>query len=628
MGDDDAPNPHRVGAYEILLPIANGTLSSVFLARSPDVATYVAVELIRSPLATDRAFASAYLAKVKPLCRLRNANVVRTFEAARDDNGPFVVMDYVPGDSLAGLRRSARESGTTLPKAVAIRILVDALRGLHAAHDLVDESGAPLGIVHGDFSARSILVGTDGVARVTGFGFAAAHGAGGQPIGASQPHLPPEGATGDRRADVWAAGVIAWEALTGQMLGESEGASAHPPRVSSLASDVPAALDEIVDQALRPDREARTATALDLAIALGNAAEAAGLLATPNDVAAHVAQAAGPRLVERKTRFEEVRRAQADRKRPPSAPDVRTLIGMAGPMPTKRAPLDSLPDMPPAIDDGASDLRIAIAAGGAPADRANDDILGLPTAAPVEDEPHVFRSPLALEPAGHDTPSEPAEPAEPAEDRAIAGLPSTGVALRRRLLALKPLVTPPWTTQKISLFAGIGGGLIGFILVLVAVSGKTKEDPSAPGASAQAAMAVVAAGSPGAADAPEPVSAKNASGGAPSAATHAADDGRQVHVRANGPIASVRVDGRLVDAIVPAPSISVDLEEAERDRPLRIVVTSTDGRTATATTDPAGATTDVEVAFGAKSASGPRPRPHGRPAPATTVKRPWSKSKR
>jgi len=617
MGDE-APVPHRVGAHEILLPIATDGPTSVLLARpsivdaegNREVPDYVTVELTRPPASSEHAWVAAFLASVAPLRRLRNANVVRMFDAGNGEHGAFVVMDYVPGDSLAGLDRLARESGTTVPKAIALRILVDALKGLHAAHELMDDSGAPLALVHGDFSPRNVLVGTDGITRVTGFGHAKAQATIGKPLVTA--YAPPEGPSDDRRTDIWAAGVIAWEIFTGQkydaLLNTAATASVEPPRVSSIAT-VPAALDEIIAQALRVERDARTTSALELADALSAAGVTAGLLADRSAVAAHVMRAAGPELVEREALFAAVRRAA--RERAPSAPDVRTLIGIAGALPAKRGPLPSLPDLPPPVDDGRSDLRIAIEPPGRPAERADEGILGQPSGAPVEEEPQAFRSPLgpALAPAPTGT-----------DDAAAAGLPSKRAPLRRLVASLEPWVTPPWTTRKISVFAGIGGALIGFMLVLVALSGRTKDGALTAGSS-DALTASATSSNMG--DAPSPVAAKNALGGSPATAASAVE-GSQLHITANAPIAHVRVDGRVVDAIVPAPTIRVDLEESERDHPLRIVATSTDGRSATATTDPAAALSEIEVTFGPKPARRPRPRP----APATTVKHPWTKSKR
>ena len=267
---------------------------------------------------------------------------------------------------------------------------------------------------------------------------------------------------------------------------------------------------------------------------------------------------------------------------------------------------EARPDQPLPVDCGTSDPDVAIAPTGTPADRADEAILGQPIRPPVEDEPQVFRSPLAPPVPGPEI-----IPAE-REDIAVSGLPSKGARMHRLVASIKPWLTPPWTTTKISVFAGIGGALIGFVLVLVALSGRTKDDTSTT-------SDALAASSPSSnvGDAPPPVAAKNAS------AAHA-DDGAQLHITANAPIASVRVDGRVVDAIVPAPAIRIDLEESERRHSLSIVVTSTDGRSANATTDPAAATSEIQVTFGPK----PARRPRARPAPATTVKRPWSKSKR
>ena len=271
---------------------------------------------------------------------------------------------------------------------------------------------------------------------------------------------------------------------------------------------------------------------------------------------------------------------------------------------------EARPDQPLPVDDGTTDAGVAMAPPDKPADRADEGIFGQPSGPPIDEEPQVFRSPLAP-PGAEIAPTE-------TDDAAIPGLPSNGVRVHRLVATIKPWLTPPWTTAKISVFTGIGGTLIGFVLVLVALSGRTKDDTSTAESSSDALAA--ASASANVSDAPAPVAAKNANN---ASATHA-DDGSQLHITANAPIASVRVDGRVVDAIVPAPAIRIDLEESERVHSLSIIVTSTDGRSATATTDPAAATSEIQVTFGPK----PARRTRGRPSPATTVKRPWSKPKR
>src|SRR5262249_42264402 len=143
--------------------------------------------------------------------------------------GVYMVMDYVEGDTLAGLIRGARAAHERLPLSVAGRILCDALSGLSATHELCDASGRPINVVHRDFSPSNILVGLDGGTRLSDFGVAKVEGRAGVTstgvIKGKIGYMAPEQVLGrklDRRCDVWAAGVVAWECLAGRRLYQDE----------------------------------------------------------------------------------------------------------------------------------------------------------------------------------------------------------------------------------------------------------------------------------------------------------------------------------------------------------------------------------------------------------------------
>src|SRR5262249_46555975 len=142
-----------------------------------------------------------------------------------DPLGLFLVMEYIEGDSLSGLlSRSAKEKAR-LPIGVGVRVLLDALAGLQATHELRDDAGTQLNVVHRDFSPQNILVGVDGIAQLTDFGVAKAVGSVGHTatgvVKGKVSYMAPEHARGldvDQRADVWSAGVIAWELFAGRRL--------------------------------------------------------------------------------------------------------------------------------------------------------------------------------------------------------------------------------------------------------------------------------------------------------------------------------------------------------------------------------------------------------------------------
>jgi len=193
----------------------------------------VAIKRLHAQFASDPEFVSMFLDEARLAARIRHPNVVPTLDVVATGGELFLVMEYVPGESIARLARTLREHHQTLPTRVLSAIMAGVLHGLHAAHEAKDERGVPLGIVHRDMSPQNVLVGTDGVARVLDFGVAKAAGRmqttrEGQ-IKGKLSYMPPEqlrGAEVGRQSDIYAAGVMLWELVTGKRLfaGDNEGA--------------------------------------------------------------------------------------------------------------------------------------------------------------------------------------------------------------------------------------------------------------------------------------------------------------------------------------------------------------------------------------------------------------------
>jgi serine/threonine-protein kinase len=193
----------------------------------------VAIKRLHAQFASDPEFVSMFLDEARLAARIRHPNVVPTLDVVATGGELFLVMEYVPGESIARLSRALRERQQTLPTRILSAVMAGVLHGLHAAHEAKDERGHPLGIVHRDMSPQNVLVGTDGVARVLDFGVAKAAGRmqttrEGQ-IKGKLSYMPPEqlrGATVNRQSDIYAAGVMLWELVTGQRLfaGDNEGA--------------------------------------------------------------------------------------------------------------------------------------------------------------------------------------------------------------------------------------------------------------------------------------------------------------------------------------------------------------------------------------------------------------------
>jgi serine/threonine-protein kinase len=193
----------------------------------------------------------------------------------------ILVMEYLHGESLLALYHASREQGTTMPLPIAASILVSVLHGLDAAHEARSETGEPLCMVHRDVSPHNVLVGLDGAVRVLDFGLAKAIHARSDTrpgtLRGKRSYMAPEmlgGGIVTRQADIFSAGVVLWELVTGKKLftGVSEQErmfkilSGKYPPPSSMAHDVPAAVDRIVMTALHPDVACRYQTALEMAV--------------------------------------------------------------------------------------------------------------------------------------------------------------------------------------------------------------------------------------------------------------------------------------------------------------------------------------------------------------------------
>lgn len=320
---DVRPFPEVVGRYELLLPIGTGGMATVYLARSRGAAGFqreVALKLMHSHLRTEENWTHELIEEAQLASRIRHPNVVQVLDLGDDPFGVYLVMDYVEGDTLSGVVRRSTER---IPLPIAMRILGDALAGLHAAHELADE-GRPLELVHRDFSPSNILVGVDGATRLADFGIAKAANRQASTregfIKGKLAYMSPEQARGhaiDRKSDVWAAGVVAWELATGSRLFGSKSetetlleiVSKEPRRARSMRPDVPAALDDAIAAALRSDPLRRTPTAQDLRRHLLDAV--GGHVADAAEVANYVTMTSRKMLDDRRERVREILDARA-----------------------------------------------------------------------------------------------------------------------------------------------------------------------------------------------------------------------------------------------------------------------------------------------------------------------------
>jgi eukaryotic-like serine/threonine-protein kinase len=300
----------QLGRYVLYEEIASGGMATVHFARLHGAVGFsrvVAIKRLHPTLAADPHFVRMFLDEAHLAARVKHPNVVATIDVVRDESEVFLVMEHVLGQSLQ--RLLPNEGRAQIPASVVSSILCGILEGLHAAHEARSDTGAPLQIVHRDVSPHNVIVGIDGVARVFDFGIAKAQNVTQETregvIKGKVTYMAPEQVRGsiDRRADVYAAGVILWELLAGRRLHEGErndqlflklAMNDLPPPAPLAGSreDVPESLDAILARATAPLPEQRFATARDMALAL----EAAVPPAPAREVASWLEHVAGDRI--------------------------------------------------------------------------------------------------------------------------------------------------------------------------------------------------------------------------------------------------------------------------------------------------------------------------------------------
>ena len=253
----------------------------------------VAVKRLMPHLTSDRRVVQMFLNEARITAQVHHPNVVRILELGMEGTEPFIAMELLEGRSFAELRQEAAEHGQRVPLGITLRVLVDACRGLDAAHRAVDEAGRPLRIVHRDFTPDNIHVGVNGSIKVIDFGIAKADtlSSGTEPgtLKGKFFYMSPEMIAGrkvDHRADLFAAGVMLYEQLCGrrpftgrtaeEVLGRIVEGRPKPP--TTFDPSVPAALELVCLTALARDPDARfdsLESFIDAMEALGGPAEVA-----------------------------------------------------------------------------------------------------------------------------------------------------------------------------------------------------------------------------------------------------------------------------------------------------------------------------------------------------------------
>ncbi len=274
----------QFGKYQLQRRVGAGGMAEVYLARTTvaeGLSKQLVIKKIHPAYARSRQFVSMFVDEAKIALGLNHPNIVQVFDFGQVGQSFFLAMEFVEGVDVLRLMHESARLGTRVPLDLAAFIVQQIARGLDYAHRKTDDFGDPLGIVHRDISPQNALVSWDGSVKIVDFGIARARDIKEEEgtIKGKFAYMPPEQARGlavDRRADVFAAGVVLFELACGRPLYKGKGKEVlEQARAGAIPSprqinpDIPKELEATILKALTYDRDNRFQTGRDLQNALG-----------------------------------------------------------------------------------------------------------------------------------------------------------------------------------------------------------------------------------------------------------------------------------------------------------------------------------------------------------------------
>ena len=255
------------GRYRCERVLGEGGMASVYLARDAELDRLVALKVLAGQLTNEAEFRERFLRETRLSARLLHPNIVQVFDAGEDEGRPYIVMEYVQGESLAELLARRR----LLPASEAVELALQVCAGLEHAHGQ--------GLVHRDVKPANLLVRADGVVKIADFGIAHAVESTrltqvGTVLGTA-PYLSPEQAAGGpvtAKTDLYSLGAVLYEVLTGRLPYELTSLAELPALqqrgatpVRDLEPAVPPAVEDAVMRCLARNPDYRPASAAELA---------------------------------------------------------------------------------------------------------------------------------------------------------------------------------------------------------------------------------------------------------------------------------------------------------------------------------------------------------------------------
>jgi eukaryotic-like serine/threonine-protein kinase len=292
----------RLGKYVLLGRIGHGGMGKIYLAYAPGphgIEKLLVVKRLHSHLTSDPVLVSSFLDEARLSMALSHPNIVSTFDVGDVDGRYFMVMEYIDGQNLGVVLRTAKRSGSYPSSALWAGMFTHVLEGLHAAHHAKDARGRPLQIIHRDVSPQNVLITYEGIPKLVDFGIAKAAMRVSETdagvLKGKYAYMSPEQVRGeplDARSDVFAAGIVLWEMLAGRRLFKADSIVRSVERILTEQPISPVRINATCDpeiakvayKALQKDREQRFKSALEMKEALEDAMAKRGLRTRQSDV--------------------------------------------------------------------------------------------------------------------------------------------------------------------------------------------------------------------------------------------------------------------------------------------------------------------------------------------------------
>jgi serine/threonine-protein kinase len=268
--------------YRVLRKLEAGGMAEVFQAEVESIEGFkkqVAIKRVLPHLSQNKQFIEMFLDEARLSLKFSHANVAQTFSIGMSDNTYFITMEFIDGVNVRKMMEYYDRVGEAVDPAIASFVINEVCKGLSYAHNLTGPDGGPLGVVHRDVSPPNILISKQGEVKVLDFGLAKAT----SQLESTDPglikgkfaYLSAEAAHGldvDKRADIFSAGTVLWEMVTGKRLFKGETdfdtvmnvRDAPVPPASSINPDVPVELDAILEKALQKDPDKRYQDAAEM----------------------------------------------------------------------------------------------------------------------------------------------------------------------------------------------------------------------------------------------------------------------------------------------------------------------------------------------------------------------------